>query len=53
MVKKENKALKSVYKTKYVQRNALKKIVAAWVITVPAAALISAMIFYIIKGIMV
>ncbi len=53
LVKKENKALKSVYKTKYVQRNALKKIVAAWVITVPAAALISAIIFYVIKGIMV
>ncbi|WP_457595277.1 inorganic phosphate transporter [Hydrogenimonas sp.] len=53
LVKKENKALKTVYKTKYVQRNAVKKIVAAWVITVPAAALLSAIIFYIIKGIMV
>ncbi|BBG66186.1 probable low-affinity inorganic phosphate transporter [Hydrogenimonas sp.] len=53
LVKKESKALKSVYKTKYVQRNALKKIIAAWIITVPAAALLSAIIFYIIKGIMV
>jgi PiT family inorganic phosphate transporter len=52
-IKKESKALKNVYKTKYVQRNALKKIVAAWVITVPAAALLSAIIFFVIKGIMV
>jgi len=28
------------------------KIVAAWIITVPAAALLSASIFYIIQGIM-
>ncbi|BDY13798.1 inorganic phosphate transporter [Hydrogenimonas cancrithermarum] len=52
-IKKENKALKTVYKTKYVQRNALKKIVAAWVVTVPAAAVLSAIIFFVIKGIMV
>jgi len=51
-IKKENKALKNVYKTKYVQRNAVKKIVAAWIITVPAAALISAIIFFVIKGVM-
>ncbi len=51
-LKAENKALKNVYKTKYVQRNAVKKIIAAWIITVPAAALLSATIFYIIKGIM-
>ncbi|WP_300367826.1 inorganic phosphate transporter, partial [Hydrogenimonas sp.] len=52
-IKKESKTLKSVYKTKYVQRNAVKKIVAAWIITVPAAAVLSAIIFYVIKGIMV
>jgi PiT family inorganic phosphate transporter len=51
-IKRENKTLKSVSKTKYVQRNALKKIVAAWVITVPAAAMASAIIFYVIKGVM-
>ncbi|WOE69400.1 anion permease [Hydrogenimonas thermophila] len=51
-IKKENKALKNVYKTKYVQRNAVKKIVAAWIITVPAAALLSAIIFFVIKGVM-
>jgi len=51
-VKKESKVLKTVTRTKYVQRNALKKIVAAWVITVPAAAVVSALVFYIIKGMM-
>jgi PiT family inorganic phosphate transporter len=52
-IKKESKALKSVYKTKYVQRAALNKIVAAWIVTVPAAAVVSAIIFYVIKGMMV
>jgi PiT family inorganic phosphate transporter len=51
-LKKESKALKRVAKTKYVQRSAVKKIVAAWIITVPAAASVSALIFYIIKGMM-
>jgi PiT family inorganic phosphate transporter len=51
-LKKETKALKRVQKTKYVQRSALSKIVAAWIITVPAAAVVAAIIFYIIKGMM-
>ena len=51
-VKKENKALKNVLKSKYVQRDAVKKIVAAWLITVPAAAILSSIIFFVIKGIM-
>lgn len=52
-IKKESKSLKNVSKLKYVQRNAIKKIVAAWIITVPVAGLISAIIFYIIKGMMI
>lgn len=51
-LKKESKALKRVYKTKYVKRSAVNKIIAAWLITVPAAAVVSALIFYIIKGVM-
>jgi PiT family inorganic phosphate transporter len=50
-IKRDKKALKSALKVKYVKRDAVKKIVAAWIITVPAAALFSAMIFYMIKGI--
>jgi PiT family inorganic phosphate transporter len=49
-VKEVKKHLKSVEKVKYVKRDALKKIIAAWVITVPAAALISAIIFFMLKG---
>jgi PiT family inorganic phosphate transporter len=49
LVKKE---LKKDKKNLYVKRDAIKKIVTAWVITVPAAAVLAASIFYMIKGIM-
>ncbi|AXH11102.1 inorganic phosphate transporter [Halarcobacter bivalviorum] len=51
-VKQEKRDFKSAKKVKYVKRDAVKKIIAAWVITVPAAALLSAAIFFMIKGIM-
>ena len=51
-IKKLNKQIKGTEKIKYVKREALKKILAAWVITVPTAAVISAAIFFMIKGIM-
>ena len=50
-VKEVKKQIKSAEKTQYVKRDAVKKIIAAWIITVPAAALLSAMIFFMIKGI--
>ena len=50
-IKESKKHIKSVEKVKYVKRDAVKKIIAAWVITVPAAALLSAAIFFMIKGI--
>ncbi|MCK5535984.1 MAG: inorganic phosphate transporter [Bacteroidales bacterium] len=43
--------LESTQKVKYVKRSAVKKIIAAWVITVPAAAILSAAIFFMIRGI--
>jgi len=49
-IKKEKKAIKSIKKTEYVKRDAIKKIVAAWLVTVPVAALLSAMIFFMLKG---
>lgn len=49
IAKKNFKDAKSI---KYVRRDAVKKIIAAWVITVPAAALLSAAVFFMIKGIM-
>ena len=52
VVKQEKKDVKEAKSVKYVKRDAVKKIVAAWVITVPAAAILSAAVFFMIKGIM-
>lgn len=46
------KELKRDQKNLYVKRDAIKKIVTAWVITVPAAAVLAASVFYMIKGVM-
>ncbi|MCW8821754.1 MAG: inorganic phosphate transporter [Sulfurovum sp.] len=48
--KKKIKSIKRSLRENYVKRGMVKKIVAAWVITVPAAAVLSAIIFYILKG---
>ena len=50
-IKKAKKHLKSAQKVEYVKRDAVKKIIAAWVITVPAAAVLSALIYFMIRGI--
>ena len=52
IIKKAKKQLKKEQKNLFVKRDMVKKIVTAWIITVPAAAVISAMVFYMIKGIM-
>lgn len=51
-LKKAKKTLKKEKKSLYVKRDVVKKIITAWLITVPAAAVISASLFYMIKGIM-
>ncbi len=51
LIKEAKKHLKSARKVKYVKRDAVKKIIAAWVITVPAAAVLSAVIYFMIRGI--
>jgi PiT family inorganic phosphate transporter len=51
LVKTEKKEFKNVKNIKYVKRDAVKKIIAAWVITVPAAAILSAVVFFTIRGI--
>ena len=60
LIKEENKIIKSTKKhikqtkkVEYVKRDAMKKIFAAWVITVPAAAILAAVLFFTIKGIMI
>ena len=50
LLKEAKKHLKSVQKVQYVKRDAVKKIIAAWVITVPAAAVLSAAIYFMIRG---
>ncbi len=50
--KKERKGLKKVYRTELVKRSALLKIVAAWVITVPASGLMAAILFFTLRGMM-
>ncbi len=49
--KKKVKRIKKALRENYVKRGMVKKIIAAWIITVPAAAVLSAIIFYIIKGV--
>jgi PiT family inorganic phosphate transporter len=51
-IKHVKKELKRDQKTLYVKRDAIKKIITAWVITVPAAAVLAASLFYMIRGIM-
>lgn len=59
MVENEERALEeeqvivdSLQRKKYVKRDAFKKIIAAWIITVPVAAILSASVYYMIRGMM-
>ncbi|MEA1983324.1 MAG: inorganic phosphate transporter [Campylobacterota bacterium] len=53
IIKSTKKHIKQIKKVEYVKRDAVKKIIAAWIITVPAAAVLSAVLFYMIRGIMI
>jgi PiT family inorganic phosphate transporter len=50
VLKKVKKTLKKDEKNRFVKRDIVKKIITAWLVTVPAAALLSACIFYMIRG---
>ncbi|MCB1812990.1 MAG: inorganic phosphate transporter, partial [Candidatus Competibacteraceae bacterium] len=52
LTKKERKGLRRIYRQQLVKRSALLKIVAAWLITVPVSALLAAMLFFMIRGMM-
>ncbi|OOZ40751.1 inorganic phosphate transporter [Solemya pervernicosa gill symbiont] len=52
LTKRERKDLRKVYRQELVKRSHLLKIAAAWIITVPVSAAIAAMIFFMIRGIM-
>lgn len=51
--KLERKGLKRVYRQELVKRSQLLKIAAAWVITVPASAVMAALLFFMIKGMLI
>ena len=48
----ERKALRRVYRHEVVRRSQLRRILAAWVITVPVSALMSAALFHAIGGVL-
>ena len=52
IIKSTKRHMKQAKKVEYVKRDAVKKIIAAWLITVPAAAILAAILFYMIRGIM-
>lgn len=51
-LKKAKKTLKQEKRSLYVKRDTVKKIITAWLITVPAAAVLSACVFYLLKGLL-
>lgn len=51
--KMERKGLRKVYREELVKRSQLLRIAAAWIITVPASALMAGLLFYMIRGMMV
>ncbi|WP_420466510.1 inorganic phosphate transporter [Panacagrimonas sp.] len=50
--KQERKSLRKVYRKSLVKRSVFMRVIAAWIITVPASALMAAVIFYAIRGAM-
>jgi len=48
--KSERKGLKNVYRQELVKRSAFKRIVAAWLITVPVSGFLGAMFYFTIRG---
>ena len=50
--KRQRKDLKKIYKRELVKRSLMLKVIAAWVITVPAAAILAAVFFYLMRAIM-
>jgi PiT family inorganic phosphate transporter len=50
--KNERRALKKVYRKEIVKRSAVLRIVAAWIITVPATAVLAAILFQIVSAVL-
>ena len=52
LTKKERKDLKKFYRHELVKRSAFLKIVAAWIVTVPASAIMAPLLYFMIRGMM-
>lgn len=52
LAKNEQKAMKKAIKKEIVKRSAVMRIVAAWIVTVPATAVLAAILFYIVRGVL-
>ncbi|MCW9025512.1 MAG: inorganic phosphate transporter [Gammaproteobacteria bacterium] len=52
LTKQERKQLKRVYRNELVKRTHLHKIIAAWIITVPASGFIAALFYFMMRGMM-
>ncbi len=50
LIKADRKELKNIYREELVKRSVLLKIAAAWVITVPLAGVLAALLFFTIRG---
>lgn len=50
--KKDRKSLRKVYRHELVKRSHLLKIAAAWIITVPVSALMAALLYFTLRGMM-
>ncbi|MBA4194472.1 MAG: inorganic phosphate transporter, partial [Comamonadaceae bacterium] len=50
--KNERKAFKKAYKQEIVKRSAVMRIVAAWIVTVPATAVLAAVLFHIVRAVL-
>jgi PiT family inorganic phosphate transporter len=52
LLEEEALIVEKLKRKRYVKRDAFKKIIAAWVITVPVAAILSACIYFMVRGMM-
>ncbi len=50
--KKEQKAFKKAYKKELVKRSVVLRIVAAWIVTVPATAALAALLFHVVAAVL-
>ncbi len=50
---KRQRMADKLQRKKYVKRDAFKKIIAAWIITVPVSAILSASIYFMVRGMMI